>query len=362
MPLTMTRNGYPEETWWTFSYSPVRDGQGDAAGLLNVTLETTERHQIEQQRDEAVATSRRNEAKWRRLFETLEEGFILGEVIRDETGQIVDWRYDEVNDAWYDLVGVERGCAVGRTIRELFPDVEDEWVMEFARVVDTGEAIRFTKQAGGLQRWYDGVCQPAGDDRFTVNFLEVTDRIRADQRREALVELGHALSDTTDTNGTVKHATAIIGKALGIGRVGYGTVGIDGETSIVPNDWTADGYPSLAGTYRIEDYGTHADDLRAGRVVAVPDVRLDPRTAPTSAALEKIAVRSMVNLPVVENGRMVAIFFVHYGKPNKWTSEEVAFLSDAASRLRTAIQRRKAEEELRERENFMRSVLSASTD
>lgn len=51
MPLTMTRHGYPEESWWTFSYSPIHDESGRVTGLLNVTLETTARVIAEQQRD-----------------------------------------------------------------------------------------------------------------------------------------------------------------------------------------------------------------------------------------------------------------------------------------------------------------------
>lgn len=41
MPLTMTRNGYPEQTWWTFSYSPVHDDEGRVAGIMNVTVDAT---------------------------------------------------------------------------------------------------------------------------------------------------------------------------------------------------------------------------------------------------------------------------------------------------------------------------------
>lgn len=41
MPLTISRNGFAEETWWTFSYSPVRDGEGRVAGFLDVVTETT---------------------------------------------------------------------------------------------------------------------------------------------------------------------------------------------------------------------------------------------------------------------------------------------------------------------------------
>ena len=39
--LVMDRNGYPEDTWWQFSYSPVRDDDGRIVGLLNVTSEMT---------------------------------------------------------------------------------------------------------------------------------------------------------------------------------------------------------------------------------------------------------------------------------------------------------------------------------
>ena len=67
MPLLMTRKGYPEDTWWTFSYSPVRDDAGEVAGLLNVTLETTARILAERERDEANASLRKNEERLRAL-------------------------------------------------------------------------------------------------------------------------------------------------------------------------------------------------------------------------------------------------------------------------------------------------------
>lgn len=51
MPLTTTRNGYPEQTWWDFCYSPVLGADGHVAGLLNVTLESTARVVARQQLD-----------------------------------------------------------------------------------------------------------------------------------------------------------------------------------------------------------------------------------------------------------------------------------------------------------------------
>lgn len=361
-PFAMTRNGYIEDTWYDFAYSPVRDEAGEIAGLLNVTSDSTSRVMAKRDRDAATVKLSDNEAKWRGLFETLEEGFILGEVVRDEGGRIIDWRYDEVNNAWYDLVDVERGCAIGRTIREVFPGIEDEWVMEFARVVETGKAVRFTRQVGNLQRWYDGVCQPAGGDRFTVLFLEVTDRIKSDERREALAELGRALTALTDTDAMARASMAIIGRTLDVCRVGYGTIAGDGETLAVAEDWTAKGYDSLAGSHCLKDFGGYADDLREGRTVVIPDVRLDPRTSANPAPLESVAVRSLVNRPMVEKGRTVAVLYVNDDEPREWTPEELAFIADAGNRTRTALERRRAEEQAKETASFLQSVLAASTD
>ena len=41
LPLVMSRNGYDEQTYWTFSYSPLHGDDGGVCGLLNIVTETT---------------------------------------------------------------------------------------------------------------------------------------------------------------------------------------------------------------------------------------------------------------------------------------------------------------------------------
>ncbi|WP_083273275.1 HWE histidine kinase domain-containing protein [Sphingomonas melonis] len=342
MPLTMQRNGYPEETWWTFSYSPVEDESGDVAGLLNVTVETTGRVLAERDRDEAVERLRRNEARWRRIFHTLREGFILAELVRDETGRVIDWRYEEVNDAWYDLVGIERGCAVGRTIREVFPGIEDSWVKEFAGIADAGEPIRFTRQVGTLDRWYDGVAQHAGGDHFTVIFTEVTDRVLHEKRQRALIALGDRLQQEASVENITLAASTIIGETLGVQLVGYGDADADAETITVEQDWTSGAAQTLAGTLRFRDFGSYIDDLKAGRTVIVRDCRTDLRTRDHAEALEARSARAFVNAPVIERGAFVALLYVSSDVPRDWGPVELAFIRDIAFRVRQAVERLRA--------------------
>ncbi|EJL22172.1 PAS domain-containing protein [Novosphingobium sp. AP12] len=77
MRLDLHRAGVPEESWWTFSYSPVRDDDGDVSGLLCVTRETTER---------VLALKARSSAT-ERLRAALSAGDTIG-----------SWDWDVVND------------------------------------------------------------------------------------------------------------------------------------------------------------------------------------------------------------------------------------------------------------------------
>ena len=85
--------------------------------------------------DAAQEALARREAHWRGLFERLREGLVTAELVRDAAGRVTDWRYLEVNPAWGRQVGIPAAQAVGRTVRALFPGIEDVWIDEVAAVV-----------------------------------------------------------------------------------------------------------------------------------------------------------------------------------------------------------------------------------
>lgn len=318
------------------------------------------------ERLDAEAAIARNEAKWRSVFETLREGFILGELVRDQNGTVVDWRYDEVNNAWYDLVGIERGCAVGRTIRDVFPGIEDAWIFEPMSAVETDIPIRFTRQVGALGRWYDGVVQHVGNEHFTIIFSEVTDRVMRERRQAALIRLNDRLQEEATIEDMALAASEILGEALDVDLVGYGDVDPDAETITVERDWTTADAASLAGTLHFRDFGSYIDDLKAGRTVVIDDCRTDTRTRDHAEALEGRNARAFVNMPVFERDAFVALLYVLTRHPRHWSEEDLQFVREIAYRVRVAVERRRAEEqqevlngELAHRVKNMLSVVQA---
>ncbi|WP_182085950.1 GAF domain-containing protein [Aureimonas sp. ME7] len=285
-----------------------------------------------------------SESRWRTLFESLHEGFVLGRVVRDESGAVVDWRYEEVNDAWHDLVGVSRGTALGRTIREIFPGVEDEWINEFARVVETREPVRFTRQVGSLGRWYDGAAQAIGGDRFTVIFIEVTERIKRDRRQAALMTLGDELRGRSNLETIVTAAARCLADGLDVDRTGSGIVDLRNDTVDVRSDWCEPGIRSLAGLHTFESFGSCINELKRDEIVAIDDVHTDGRTSSRSVAFDDIQVRSLLDLPISFDAHLHAIVFAHSRTLHIWTDGELQFVQQVGDRVRVALARQQIED------------------
>jgi PAS domain S-box-containing protein len=155
----------------------------------------------------------RSEARYRTLFETMDEGFALCEVVRDEQGKAVDVRYVEANPAAQRLTGRD---VVGRTLLEIDPSFERSWIDIPARVAATGRPERHEHYARALDAWYDFYLFPATEadrQRVALLFQDITERKRAeaalreaDRRKdEFLATLAHELRNPLAPVRTAVH-------------------------------------------------------------------------------------------------------------------------------------------------------------
>ena len=158
---------------------PERQWTPHEVELMNEVAERT-RELIERGRTEQAL--RDSEAKWRGLFERMGEGFFIGEAVRDTAGRMVDFRFVEVNPAFERLTGIPARTAVGRSVREAIPGVQDELIATYARVVDGGAPFEFEVHVPALNdRWYEARARAIDQEQFSVLFLEITQRKAAEQ-------------------------------------------------------------------------------------------------------------------------------------------------------------------------------------
>lgn len=131
------------------------------------------------QAEEALKVSER---RYRTMFETIDEGFCICEMLFDENGKPRDYRFLEVNPAFEKMTGLDR--ATGKTARELIPNLETSWFEIYGKVALTGEPIRVENQSIAMNRWFDVNAFRVGEPqshKFGVLFTNITDRKQAEE-------------------------------------------------------------------------------------------------------------------------------------------------------------------------------------
>jgi PAS domain S-box-containing protein len=276
------------------------------------------------------------------------------------------------NDAYAPILGSKHPHALGRPFREVWSEIwtEIEPLVERALAGEATfhENFRLVMERNGYpeETWYTFSYSPVPDDSGAVGGMfcactETTQAVLTDRRQGFRLRLDDRLRGLTDAREVMYAAAELIGAHLGVARTGYGEIDPAGEIVSVERDWTSSGaVASLAGEARILDaFGPAViADLRAGRTLVVEDCLTDPRSAGEAyaATWAGIGCRSLVVVPLLKEGRFRALFYLHEPAPRRWTASEAELARDVAERTWDAVERARAETELRDREERLRML------
>jgi signal transduction histidine kinase len=93
-------------------------------------------------RKRAEEQLRLSEERFRRLFETMEEGCYLADTVFDAAGKCVDWQFLNVNAAYERLVGLSRDGLIGRRMSAVFPQLDSAWRAAHVSVIASAQPVR----------------------------------------------------------------------------------------------------------------------------------------------------------------------------------------------------------------------------
>ena len=201
-------------------------------------------------------------------------------------------------------------------------------------------------------RYIDLLYQAIRDDRGFITGIfiggyDTTERIRTHVNQEALVRLTDAIKDLTDPDDVAFEASRILGETLRVSRVGYGTIDPIAETLHVARDWNAPGVETLAATF-LSALTAPSSIASSAASSSASTTSKDDRTVEASEALKSRSAFSFVNFPVIENGQLVAVFFINHGAIREWTASELALVREFGARTLSGVERGRNERALRE--------------
>ncbi|WP_162233498.1 MULTISPECIES: GAF domain-containing hybrid sensor histidine kinase/response regulator [unclassified Sphingomonas] len=343
MKLDLARTGEPEDSWWSFTYSPAFDDAGKIAGLLCVTGETTAR----------VVAERERAAADERLQLALSAGRNIGAWDWDVQADIVraDTRFALLYGV--DPQTAEEGAPIGRFFEGIHPDdlVEAQRAVERAMDPDgNGTFIaeyRVVGHDGGF-RWVSAQGRCTFDDagrplRFPGVSYDIDDRKRAElaalsakAEREFVLSLSARQRAATDPDAIMRFTARSLGEWLRVSRVAFARIAANRVRYM--GGWNDGVLPPLIGEHSLDRFGRdNTALLRAGRTVVSDDFAIDPAFAESDAS--SYSALSGLCVPLRHDGRLEGLLIVGHCSSRHWLPGEIALLQEVAEISWVTVQR-----------------------
>ncbi|UOG77687.1 PAS domain S-box protein (plasmid) [Hymenobacter tibetensis] len=331
---------------------------------VSLAWEVAERTWAAVERTRAEEALARSEEKYRTLFETMDQGYCLMELVLGERGQVVDIIYRDVNAAFEQQVGF--GNVVGKRASEVFPRIEQQWVEGLTRVQQTGVPERVEGYNADAKQWFTVQYSRGGGPGspfVAAVFTDITARKQQEQQQAFLLRFSDTLRAEMSAPNVADRALEMLGKQLRLDRCYIGLYDLAQDRGLFPHQVGNHRIPSLPAEVRLSDF---PDALRVAsdRTLRIDDLAHTAGLSDTDRQnLGALGLRALVaaTLRRGDAGPQWAIVALS-AEVRHWTPGEVALLEEATERTWAALERARADEALRESEARFRAVANLVPD
>ncbi|WP_245640886.1 ATP-binding protein [Sphingomonas taxi] len=261
------------------------------------------------------------------------------------------------NDAYSAFAGGRHPELLGSEVRLGWPEVAD-FNDNVMKVGLAGGTLHYHDQELTLYRhgrpeqvWMDLDYSPVLDESGTPGgviciLAETTERVASERRTAFLLALADALRPLDTPDAITRLAAERLGERLDASRVFYAEI-VDGRMTVACDH--ARGVASIVGDHSLEAFGPDLlGAYRIGTPVVVRDVGSDHRLgAEARTGLTERQVGAFIDVILFEGTGRVGLLAVQSATPRVWTAAEESLVQEVGERVKTAVERARAEEGLR---------------
>jgi len=147
--------------WCEQTNVPVFDENGSLIALEGIARDITR--------------ERKAELKYEDLFNQMPNAFALHEIITDDKGKAVNYRFLQVNPAFEDQTGLKKEDIIGKTVLGVLPKTEMHWIEDYGRVALEGTSLQLSSYAQELDKYYEVYAYQHAPNQFATIFRDITE-------------------------------------------------------------------------------------------------------------------------------------------------------------------------------------------
>ncbi len=354
--LVMERHGYREETYFTWSYSPILDESGAVGGVFCACTEETPRVLAERERDRLLEQV---ESERGRLAEVFEQSPSFLAVLRGP-----DHVFQFANERYYRLVG--QRDIVGKAVRDAVPEIEGQGFFEYLDAVyATGQPFFGTGMRIMFQRsperpleiaYVDFVFQPIRErdgpvTGILVHGVDTTDRKRVEDAMASearvleLIATGTPLPELLETivrSVESQSSDSMLCSVLLMDESGERL--LHGAAPSLPDAYNTAIHNVRIGP-RVGSCGTAAFERRP---VFVTDIGSDPLWTDYRELAAANGLGACCSTPIIaSDGRVLGTVAMYYREPHEPSRHDRVLTRSATHLAGIVIEKNRVDERLR---------------
>ncbi len=209
-----------------------------------------------------------SERKYRQLFDSMNSGFALCEVIRSVNGKPCDYRFIKVDPAFENLTGFKSDEISGRTVLDSNLEAEALWIERFGSVVSTGQPATFEHFSRDRSRHFLISAYRPQAEHLAFFLRDITERKQVEIYRELGNEVLQILNESGPLRESIRCILVLIKARTGFDAVGmrmrdgddfpyfaatgFSSVFLAEENSLLPRSEAGAVYRDNQGEFRLD--------------------------------------------------------------------------------------------------------------
>jgi|GEM_PF-1262199 len=310
-----------------------------------------------------------SEKKYKTLFDNMIDGFALHEMIFDDNGNPIDYKFLDVNEAYEIMTGVKASNLIGKTALELFPNLDQSWIEKYGKVSDSGEPINFEYYAPSLDKFFKVSAFKPANNQFAYLCTDISESKKTDEKiRKNEVRLqGMVRILQHQTESVQEFLDYALEEAIKLteSKIGYLYYYDEKKREFELNTWSKDvmkecGVLNPQTVYELDKTGIWGEVVRQRKEIIVNDFQL-------SHPLKKgypeghTPLSRFLSIPIFSGNSIVAVVgFAN--KETDYTNDDLLQIQLLMDGVWREVERKKAEKTLLKNEETYETFFNANED